>query len=78
MQELIAAITAGGWVVLVVVLVICMIGLIIASPFGIFFSDGGGSPDAASPTSAIAQINSEYADRLTALQAEGTDRKSVV
>ena len=40
MQELIAAIAAGGWVVLVVVLVICMIGLLIASPFGIFFSDG--------------------------------------
>ena len=72
MQELIAAIAAGGWVVLVVVLVICMIGLLIASPFGIFFSDGGGSPDAASPTAVIAQINSEYADRLSALQAGGT------
>ena len=72
MQELIAAIAAGGWVVIVVVLVICMIGLLIASPFGIFFSDGGGSPDAASPTAVIAQINSEYADRLSALQAGGT------
>ena len=72
MQELIAAIAAGGWVVIVVVLVICMIGLLIASPFGIFFSDGGVSPDAASPTAVIAQINSEYADRLSALQAGGT------
>ena len=71
-QELIAAIAAGGWVVIVVVLVICMIGLLIASPFGIFFSDGGGSPDAASPTAVIAQINSEYADRLSALQTGGT------
>ncbi len=72
MQELIAAIAAGGWVVIVVVLVICMIGLLIASPFGIFFLDGGGSPDAVSPTAVIAQINSEYADRLSALQTEGT------
>ena len=72
MQELIAAIAAGGWVVIMVVLVICMIGLLIASPFGIFFSDGGGSPDAASPTAVIAQINSEYADRLSALQTGGT------
>ncbi len=72
MQELIAAIAAGGWVVIVVVLVICMIGLLIASPFGIFFSDGGGSPDAVSPTAVIAQINSEYADRLSALQTGGT------
>lgn len=71
MQELIAAIAAGGWVVLVVVLVICMIGLLIASPFGIFFADGS-SPDAVSPTAAIVQINSEYADTLSALQAGGT------
>ena len=77
MQELIAAIAAGGWVVIVVVLVICMIGLLIASPFGIFFS-GGGSPDAVSPTAAIAQINSEYADRLSALRAGGTyDRMEI-
>ena len=72
MQELIAAIAAGGWVVLVVVLVICMIGLLIASPFGIFFSDSSGSLDAVSPTAVIAQINSEYADRLSALRAGGT------
>ena len=70
-QELIAAIAAGGWMVIVVVLVICILGLLIASPFGIFFADGG-SPDAVSPTSAIAQINSEYADRLSALQNGGT------
>lgn len=71
-QELIAAIAAGGWVALVVVLVILMVGLLIASPFGIFFSDSSGSPDAASPTAAIVQINSEYADTLSALQAGGT------
>ncbi len=70
-QELIAAIAAGGWVVLVVVVLICIAGLLIASPFGIFFADGG-SPDAVSPTSVIAQINSEYADRLSALQNGGT------
>ena len=70
-QELIAAIAAGGWVVLVVVLLICIVGLLIASPFGIFFADGG-SPDAVSPTSVIAQINNEYADRLSTLQNGGT------
>lgn len=69
-QELIAAITAGGWVVLVVVLVICMVGLLIVSPFGIFFSDGGSS-ETASPAALIAQINSEYEDRLSALQTGG-------
>ena len=70
-QELIATIAAGGWAVLVMVLMICIVGLLIASPFGIFFADGGSS-DAISPTSEIAQINSEYTDRLSVLQNGGT------
>lgn len=70
-QELIAAIAAGGWVVLVVVLVICMVGLLIASPFGIFFADGS-SPDAVSPTAAVAQINGEYGAALAGYQASGS------
>ena len=70
-QALAAAIAAGGWVAIVIVLVICMVGLLIASPFGIFFSDGGG-PDAVSPSAAVAQINREYADTLSGLQAGGS------
>ena len=70
-QALAAAIAAGGWVAIVIILVICIVGLLIASPFGIFFSDGGG-PDAVSPSAAVAQINREYADTLSSLQAEGS------
>ena len=78
MQELAAAIAAGGWVVIVVVLVICMVGLLVASPFGIFFADGS-SPDALSPTAAIAQINGEYADTLAGYQTGGSyDRVEIV
>ena len=68
-QALAAAIAAGGWVAIVIVLVICMVGLLIASPFGIFFSGGDSSPDTVSPSSAVAQINREYADTLSGLQA---------
>ena len=70
MQGLAAAIAAGGWVAIVIVLVICLVGLLIASPFGIFFSDSGG-PDTVSPSAAVAQINREYADTLSGLQAGG-------
>ncbi len=70
-QALAAAIAAGGWVAIVIVLVICMVGMLIASPFGIFFS-GGDSPDAVSPSAAVAQINREYADTLSGLQAGGS------
>lgn len=77
-RSLAAAIAAGGWVVIVIVLVIFMAGMLIASPFGIFFADGSDAPDAVSPSAAVAPINGELADCLTQLQAEGTyDRVEV-
>ena len=38
-QELAAAIAAGSWIVVAIVLLICMAGLLIASPFGVLFMD---------------------------------------
>ena len=40
-KALIATIAAGGWVAVLVIIVICLIGMILGSVFGIFFSKGG-------------------------------------
>ena len=67
-QELIAALAAGGWAVVAVVLVLCMVGLLIASPFGLFFSNaegnGSGIPQA------VAQINGEFTARIEQIKEE--------
>lgn len=77
-RSLAAAIAAGGWVVIVIVLVICMVGMLIASPFGIFFADDSNAPNAVSPSAAVAQINGELADHLAQQQESGTyDRVEV-
>lgn len=77
-HSLAAAIVAGGWVVIVIVLVICLVGMLIVSPFGIFFVDDSNGPDAVSPSAAVAQINGELADHLAQLQESGTyDRVEV-
>lgn len=70
-QSLAAAIAAGGWVVIVIVLVICLVGMLVASPFGIFFADDSNASDAVSPSAAVAQINSELTNRLEELRADG-------
>lgn len=70
-QSLAAAIAAGGWVVIVIVLVICLVGMLVASPFGIFFADDSNASDAVSPSAAVAQINSELTDRLEELREDG-------
>ncbi|MDV9524216.1 peptidoglycan endopeptidase, partial [Clostridioides difficile] len=71
-QALLSALAAGGGVVLALVVVVCLVGILIVSPFGIFFADGGNAPDAVSPSAAVAQLNRELVDRLEELQAGGT------
>lgn len=77
-RTLAAALATGGSVVVSVILVLCLVGVLIASPFGIFFADSS-SPDTAAPSAAVAQINGELSDYLSGLQAGGTyDRVEVL
>ena len=62
-KSLIAAIAAGGWVAVVVIIVLCLVGLIAGSVFGIFFS-GEDSGTGMSMQTAVQEINQEYDDRL--------------
>ena len=61
-QELIAAIAAGGWAVVAAVLVFCMVGLLIASPFGLFFAGAEGTGSGV--PQAVAQLNGEFTARI--------------
>lgn len=70
-QALLSALAAGGGAVLALVVVVCLVGVLIVSPFGILFADGGNAPDAVSPSEAVAQLNHELAERLEELQAGG-------
>lgn len=62
-RALIAAIVAGGWVAVVVILIICLIGLLVGSCFGIFFS-GEDSGSGQTMQTAVREINADYQDRL--------------
>ena len=67
-KALVTALLAGGWVALLVVVVICLIGLLVGSCFGIFFS-GEDTGTGQTIRTAIAQVNQEYQERLEELQA---------
>ena len=62
-KALIAAIAAGGWIAVLVVIVICLIGMIIGSCFGIFFS-GEDSGNGMTMQTVVREINTEYDTRL--------------
>lgn len=62
-KALVSAIAAGGWVAIIAVVIICLIGLIVGSSFGIFFS----SEDTGSTQTmqeVVRDINDEYTERL--------------
>jgi hypothetical protein len=69
-KALVAAIAAGGWVAVIAIIIICLIGLIVGSCFGIFFSseDTGGQP----MTEVVREINTDYDDRLEETKASVT------
>ena len=68
-RSLFAAMIAGGSMVVSLVLVICLISLLIASPFGIFFS-GENSGTGYTMPDAVSMLNSEFTARIEQIKAE--------
>ena len=67
-KALIAAIAAGGWIVVLIIVVICLIGMIIGSCFGIFFS-GEDSGTGQTMQTAVQEINTDYQENLDEIKA---------
>ena len=70
-KALIAAIAAGGWIAVVIILVICVIGLIVGSCFGIFFS-GEDSGTGQTMRQAVQEINADYQSQIDTARANLT------
>ena len=68
-KALIAAIAAGGWIAVIVILVICLIGMLVGSVFGIFFS-GEDSGNGMTMQTVVREINTEYDSRLDEIKSD--------
>lgn len=68
-KSLISAIAVGGWVAVVVILLICMIGLLLSSVFGIFFSGESSGDSQPTMQTIIAEINTEYQSKLDKIKS---------
>ena len=72
-RSLMAALMSGGTVTLSLLILICFFGLLVASPFGILFTSEPTEEGAVALSTAIAQVNMEYAAKLDELQAGDYD-----
>lgn len=70
-KALIAAIAAGGWVAVVVIVVICLIGLIVGSCFGIFFSNEDTGSGQTMQT-VVREINDDYQTQIDTIKGSTT------
>ena len=65
-KSLVAALGAGGAIALLVVVVVMLVGILLVSPFGIFFS--GSADNEMTLQQAMGILNTEFNDRITEIE----------
>lgn len=68
-KGLITAIAAGGWIAIAVIVVIAVVGVVFCSPLGIFASEQGYEDNPSMPD-VVAQINSEFSEKIDDIIAD--------
>lgn len=72
-ESLISAIIAGGWISVIVIIVLCLVGALASSFYGIFFSTET-SDSGMNISSVIQEINADYDNRIDELKSDEYDR----
>lgn len=72
-ESLISAIIAGGWISAIVIIVLCLVGALAASFYGIFFSTET-SESGMNISSVIQEINADYDNKIDELKSDEYDR----
>ncbi len=70
-KALVSLLIAGGWVAIMIIIVICLIGLLCGSIFGIFFSsqkNGNSKP----MSSVVSELNQDVAKKISQIQKDNT------
>lgn len=70
-KALITALIAGGWVAVVIILLVCLIAMLCSSVFGIFFSSEKGVGEY-TMSSVVSDINKEFVNKITEIQKNNT------
>ena len=68
-KSLVAIIMMGGWVVVVVILAIGLVGMLVASPFGIFFAGEDDSNYGRTMQEVVAELTTEFYTKIDELAA---------
>ena len=70
-KGLIALIAAGGWVAVLIIVIICLIGLLVGSVFGVFFS-GEDSGTGRTMPAVVSELTSEFYNKIEDIKSRNT------
>jgi hypothetical protein len=76
LKALITALIAGGWVVIVIILVVGVIAILLASPFGLFFNEG--NDEHPSLEQVVDSINVEYTGKINKIIIDAGDVDEII
>lgn len=72
-KGLVALIAAGSWIAVLVIIIICLIGLLVVSVFGVFFSgEDSGSVSGRTMTTVISELNTQFYDKIEKIKSDNT------
>lgn len=77
-KSIVAAIAAGGWVVMLIVLVVGALSMLLSSAFGIFYSNEPASASAITMSQVVSGINSDFEAYVSSRAAKASDGHSNV
>ena len=69
-KSLIGMLAAGGAAAVVAIVIICLVGLLVTSIFGIFFSSEKTSKNGITMKDVVAECNKEFGDKLETIQKQ--------
>lgn len=72
-KSLVSAAIAGGWISVIVIIVLCLVGAVAGSFYGIFFS-AESSENGMNISTVIQEINADYDNRIDELKSDEYDR----
>lgn len=70
-KSLISAVIAGGWVSVIIIVVLCLVGAIAGSIYGIFYS-GENNGTGANVRTVVQEINAEFDNQVNATKTNGS------
>ena len=71
-KALISALIAGGWIALIIIIIISLIAILCNSYFGIFFSGEKTDKNDISMSDVVKELNTELMDKISFIQKENT------